>query len=144
MLDVRSALRRAAGFYSDRVAVKSAEGELTYAEAWERGIRLANGLLAEGLQPGDRVAVLEDNCLESADCFLGAAAGNLVRVPLYRRNSSEAHLSMLSGTQCRAVIVDADYLHEIDGLQEQLENLVAVIVRDDSYESWLQEQSTED
>src|SRR6202044_2402149 len=61
MLDVRSALRRAAGFHRDSVAIISGEQQLTFGQAWERGLRLATGLAASGLRPGDRVAVLEDN-----------------------------------------------------------------------------------
>ena len=48
---------------------------------WDRGTRLSSGLLALGLQPGDRVGVLEDNSIEAADLFAGAAIANLVRVP---------------------------------------------------------------
>ena len=47
------------------------------------GLRMANGLLAMGAKTGDRVAVLEDNCLESVDFLLGTAIAGLVRVPLF-------------------------------------------------------------
>jgi acyl-CoA synthetase (AMP-forming)/AMP-acid ligase II len=137
MLDVRSALRRAAGFYRDRVAVISSGEELTFGEAWERGLRMANALAAKGLRPGDRIAVLEDNCLASADFFLGAAAGNFVRVPLYRRNSGAAHAHMLRQTNCRMVVVAQEYAHEVEGLQDELPELETVVIRDDGYEQWL-------
>jgi acyl-CoA synthetase (AMP-forming)/AMP-acid ligase II len=137
MLDVRSALRRAAGFHRDSVAIISGERQLTFGQAWERGLRLAAGLAESGLRPGDRVAVLEDNCLESADFFLGVAAGGYVRVPLYRRNSRESHAHMMGHTNCRAVVVAEHYLHEIEGLDAELEDLNLVIVRDGSYERWL-------
>src|ERR1700746_4145140 len=91
-MDVRTLMRRSAGFYADQEAVVHGEARLTFAEAWERGLRLANGLLALGLVPGDRVGVLEDNCLSAGDAFLGLGAANLVRVPLYPRNSREGHL----------------------------------------------------
>ena len=54
------------------------------ASAWERGCRLANGLIALGLEPRERVAVLEDNSKEAADFFLRAGIANLVRVPSNR------------------------------------------------------------
>jgi acyl-CoA synthetase (AMP-forming)/AMP-acid ligase II len=138
MLDVRSALRRSARWNRDRVAIISGERQLSFGEAWERGLRLANGLAARGLRPGDRVAVLEDNCLESADFFLGVAAGGFVRVPLYRRNSRAAHAHMLGHTNCRAVVVAENYLHELEGLDTELEDLNQVIVRDGAYDDWLQ------
>ncbi len=117
---------------------------LTYAQAWERGLRLANGLLALGLQPGDRVGVLEDNTLESVDFFCGTAAANLVRVPLYPRNSPEAHRHMLDHTDCRALVVSASHAAAVDGLVDQVPSLEHVLVRDDNYEQWLSAQSDTD
>jgi len=136
MLDVRTAMRRSAEFHRDLVAVRSQGRELTYGEAWERGLRLANALLGLGLRPGDRVAVLEDNCVEAVDFYLGTAAANLVRVPLYRRNSPEAHRHMLTHTGCRAVVASSEYAHEIAGITDAISGL-HVIVRGDDYEGWL-------
>ena len=94
-MDVTTAMRRAAVFFADREAVVHGNDRLTFAQAWERGCRLANGLLGLGLKPGDRVAVLEGNSMEAADFFLSAGIANLVRVPLYPRNSADAHLHMV-------------------------------------------------
>jgi acyl-CoA synthetase (AMP-forming)/AMP-acid ligase II len=104
-MDVRTQMRSAARCNARREAVAAGDRRLTLAEAWERGVRLANGLLALGLDPQDRVGALEDNTLESADLFLGAAIANLVRVPLYPRNARESHVHMLAHTGCRAVVV---------------------------------------
>ena len=104
-MDVTTAMRRAATFFADREAVVHGKDRLTFAQAWERGCRMANGLMALALQPGDRVAVLEDNSKEAADFFLGAGIANLVRVPLYPRNSPDAHLHMVGHTGCAALVV---------------------------------------
>ena len=144
MLDVRNAMRRAAAFHRDRIAVISNDRKLTYTQAWERGLRFANAMLSLGVVPGDRVAVLEDNCLEASDFFLGAAAANVVRVPLYRRNSREAHGHMLRNTACSAIVVSEEYLHEIEGLEKTIPTLKHVIVRRADYESWLLKHSKED
>jgi len=137
MLDVRSALRRSAQYNENRIAIISGDRKLTFGEAWGRGLRLANALLGLGLQPGDRVAVLEDNCLEASDFFLGSAAANLVRVPLYRRNSRESHKHMMQNTGCKAVVVSEDYLHEVKDLDKEIDGLRHVIVRGKDYEAWL-------
>jgi acyl-CoA synthetase (AMP-forming)/AMP-acid ligase II len=136
VLDVRSAMRRSARFHRDRTAIVSDGVELTFGEVWQRGLRLANALIAAGLQPGDRVAVLEDNCVEAADFYVGSVAANLVRVPLYRRNSAEAHYGMLAGTQCKAVVVSQDYAHELGNIAERIPG-ITVIIRDGEYEDWL-------
>jgi acyl-CoA synthetase (AMP-forming)/AMP-acid ligase II len=143
-MDVRTLMRRSAGFYADQEAVVHGEARLTFAAAWERGLRVANGLLALGLRPGDRVGVLEDNCLSAADAYLGLTAANLVRVPLYPRNSREGHAHMLGHTGCRAVTTTAPYADSVLGLEAELPALGHVLVRDDGYEGWLAAQSATD
>jgi acyl-CoA synthetase (AMP-forming)/AMP-acid ligase II len=143
MLDVRSAMRRTAGFNRDRIAVKSLGRELTFGESWDRGVRLANALLGMGLAEGDRVAVLEDNCVEAADFYVGSVAANLVRVPLYRRNSSEAHEHMIRHTGAKVVVVSEEFAPELAGLTDRIEGL-RLLVRDKNYEDWLFSHSNVD
>ena len=92
-MTVTGLMRQAASHNAKRTAIIHGERSITFAEAWLRGIRMANALLELGLQPGDRVGVLEDNCIEAQDFFAGAAIAGLVRVPLYARNSVESHFS---------------------------------------------------
>jgi acyl-CoA synthetase (AMP-forming)/AMP-acid ligase II len=144
LISVRDAMRRAAEWYHDRPAIISNDHVVTFGEAWCRGISLANGLIALGLKPGDRVAVLEENCLEASDFFLGTAIANLVRVPLYKRNSREAHAQMVRHTGCRALVVSSSVADEVEGLQSDCPDLAHVIVRDHGYEQWLAGQSVVD
>ena len=143
-MDVRGLMRRSAGFFRNDEAIVSGERRLTYYEAWRRGLRMANGLLGMGLQPGDRVGVLEDNSVEASDFFAGTAAANLVRVPLYPRNSRESHSWMLGHTQCRVVVVTEKYATDLAGLDEELPDLERIFVRDAGYEDWLASQSDSD
>lgn len=143
MLDVRSAMRRSAAFHHDLVAIKSGDVALTFGEAWDRGLQLANALIALGAKPGDRVAVLEDNCVEACDFYLATAIANLVRVPLYRRNSGTAHEHMIRHTDTKIVVVSPEYAHEIAGLDERVVGL-QIIVRDAHYNTWLAAQPTTD
>ncbi|MET7395724.1 AMP-binding protein [Dactylosporangium sp. NPDC005572] len=137
MIDVRTAMRRAAGFHRNRPAVMAGGRTLTFAEAWERGIRFANALISLGAKPGDRIAVLEDNVLASSDYFLGTAISNTVRVPLYRRNSEEAHRHMLQQSGSSILVVGAEQYDEVRNLEGNLDGLQHVIVRDEGYERWL-------
>ncbi|MCY4425707.1 MAG: long-chain fatty acid--CoA ligase [Halieaceae bacterium] len=140
-MTVTSGLRRAAAQNHSMAAVRSYGKELTYGEVWDRGVRVANGLRALGLQPGDRLATLEDNCLESSDLIFGAAIANVARVPLYRKNSGEAHRKMIMQTGCKALFVSTEALPEIEGID--LEG-VQIVLRDEGYEDWLAKQSNED
>ena len=141
MITVTSGLRRAAAQNHSLAAVRSHGRELSFGEVWDRGVRVANSLRALGLKPGDRLATLEDNCLESSDLIFGAAIANIVRVPLYRKNSAEAHRKMITQTGCSAVFVSTEALPELEGIDLEGARL---IIRDDTYEKWLANQSSED
>jgi acyl-CoA synthetase (AMP-forming)/AMP-acid ligase II len=132
-MDVRLLMRRSAAFYRALPAVVVGERSFTYEQAWQRGVRMANRLLALGLAPGDRVAILDDNSVELVDCVLGTVIANLVRVPLYARNGLDSHALMLAGTQARAAIVGSRYLSLAESLQASTASLEHVIRCDDSY-----------
>ena len=137
-MDVRTLMRRAVQFNAVRPAIITEDRTLSFAEAWERGCRLANGLIGHGVRPGDRVAGLEDNNLAAADFFIGCAIAGAVRVPLYPRNSPEAHDHMVGHTDCKLVMTDVTYAASLTDLR------VPVVVRDSGYEAWLAAQPSRD
>ncbi|GAA0339799.1 AMP-binding protein [Actinoallomurus spadix] len=65
-----------------RTAIVFGDEEITYAELDARSERLAAGLLARGLRPGDRIATLTDNRPEHAELFFACAKAGLILVPL--------------------------------------------------------------
>lgn len=140
-MEIKSLMSRAARYFAGREAVVHGTRRLSFSEAWERGCRLGNALLGLGLSPGDRIATLEDNSIEAADVFAGAAAANLVRVPLYARNDRESHFHMMRHTNCRALLVSEHYAADVAGAVHELPDLQHVIVRDAGYESWLSRHS---
>jgi fatty-acyl-CoA synthase len=87
----------------------------TYAELDARVTRLAAGLLALGLRPGDRVGIWSQNCAEWVLVQFATARAGLVMVninPAYRRSELEY---VLAKVQCAALILapsfkSSDYL----------------------------------
>jgi acyl-CoA synthetase (AMP-forming)/AMP-acid ligase II len=140
-MDVRALMAQAVRSNGNRLAIIHGECRLTFDQAWLRGIRLANALLALGLRGGDRVATLEDNCIEAADLIQACAIANLVRVPLYARNAAEAHRHMLANTQCRVVVACESYRAVVEEATIGLPDLARVIIRDAGYEDWLASHS---
>lgn len=101
-------LRRAAEYHGEREAVRCAQQALTYGQLYERSCRLAQVLASAGLRPGDRVASLGRNRLESVEEITGVAVGGYVRSPLYTQNTPHVHAYMMQRVDARALIVDAD------------------------------------
>jgi acyl-CoA synthetase (AMP-forming)/AMP-acid ligase II len=69
----------------DRMAVVCGGRRLTFRELDAQSDRLASGLLARGLRPGDRVALYLGNRLEFVTLFLGVAKAGGVVVPVTTR-----------------------------------------------------------
>jgi HIP---CoA ligase len=79
--------------HPDSVFVTADDGELTYRAAAATCARLAAGLVALGLAPGERVGVLLPNGIRWVAAVLGAHAAGLCVVPLntwYRRDELTA------------------------------------------------------
>lgn len=136
-MDVTTLMRQAARLNAAFPAVVTEDRSLTFAQAWDRGVRLANALIGWGVRPGDRVAGLEDNNLGCADLYLGCAIAGAVRVPLYPRNSRLAHRDMLEGTTCKVLLVDEVYAADVKDLDAEVDSLDQVVVRTASYDDWL-------
>ncbi|MFL6145859.1 MAG: class I adenylate-forming enzyme family protein [Labedaea sp.] len=68
--------------YGDRIAFARNGVALSYAELADRAARLANGLIAQGVRPGDRVALRMPNCLEYPVAYYGVLLAGAVFVPL--------------------------------------------------------------
>jgi len=140
-MDVRTLLRRSAAYFSDREAVIFKNRRLSFAETYQRGVKLANALGELGLQPGDHVAVLENNGIAAVDAFIGLAIGGFVRCPLYAKSSGRAHVSMMRRGDCTVLLAGSEFAGDVEVLKQQTPELEHVLFRDDSYESWLESQS---
>ena len=127
-MDVASILRKNCRMYRDSVAVTFEGRSQTYAQLWERACRLANALAELGLSPGDRVAVLADNQLESVEQAAGIALAGLVRCPMYALNPASTHAYMLDNVGASACIVQHTYAADLAGVRDQVPTLKHLIV----------------
>jgi acyl-CoA synthetase (AMP-forming)/AMP-acid ligase II len=65
-----------------RLALVQGSRALTYAELGDRVARLAAGLAALGLRPGDRIVLLMPNRVELVESLWAAFHGGFVAVPV--------------------------------------------------------------
>jgi len=90
--------------------------------------RLAGGLVALGLQPGDRGVWCGPNCAEVVVFMHACRKLGLVAVALpYRFTAEECH-HVLADSEAAIVMVDADYAAVIVGLRPRLANLHHAVV----------------
>lgn len=107
-MEIAALTRKGAQQFADSVAVSFEGKSLTYGQLFERSCRLANALHALGIRPGERVATLSDNSLESVELIAGLAIGGYVRAALYTHNSTESNLYLLDDLiEASALLIDA-------------------------------------
>jgi acyl-CoA synthetase (AMP-forming)/AMP-acid ligase II len=120
-MDFPTLLRRSARAHRHSVAVWCDGSEQTYVQLFERACRLANGLAARGVQPGDRVAVLGPNGLETVEQVAGIALGGFVRSALYAHQTAEVNSYLLELVDARALIVHASL---VAGLEDKVADVI--------------------
>ena len=81
---------------------------LTYAEAALRVNRIANALIAEGLEIGDRVACLSKNSIEHALLYYGCSKAGVVPVPLNYRLAAPEWEFILNDSGAKLLIAQPE------------------------------------
>lgn len=83
---------------------------LTFKDLHERSQTLFHWFLQLGLEQGDKIGLLMDNGLLTAQLFLGAMYGGFVAVPLNVRGGRSQLTFMLDHCDAKVVFVSSDYL----------------------------------
>ena len=97
---------------SDAVALTTATGSRTFAELDDRAARVAAGLAAAGLQPGDRVLAVLPNGQELIELLLCCARSGTVLVPVNWRLSSDEIIAIAEDAGARAIVAATDQPYE--------------------------------
>jgi fatty-acyl-CoA synthase len=89
----------------NRTAVKLRGGRaVSYAELDDRTDRLANALLAQRLNPGDRVAAWMEDSVEYVELYVAVAKAGLVMVPINARLHPAEAAYHLTDSGARAIV----------------------------------------
>ncbi|MGP8073246.1 MAG: AMP-binding protein [Thermoplasmata archaeon] len=123
--DLVSLVRGKARKNGGRVAVRFEGRDLSYAELERESDRIANGLAAAGIGPGDRVAALLFNSPEFLPLWFGLAKRQAVLIPLNTGLKGEILRYELADSSPRGIVVDQrlwePYAPLRDGLKIGLE-----------------------
>ncbi len=81
--------------------------EYTYRDVVDRSIHVATALAASGIEPGDRVGILMDNCPQWVFVGLGVIRQGAVGVPLSTLLPADSIRRLVDHAGCRMVFTDA-------------------------------------
>ena len=115
---------------------------ITYGELDERTNRVANALIAEGVEPQERVAFLDKNGPEYFDVLIGAAKVNAVDVAVNWRLAPPEVAYIVNDSQSKVFIVGEEFAPVLDSIESDLTTVKKIVVvgshpRHESFEDWI-------
>jgi fatty-acyl-CoA synthase len=102
-------LYRGVDLYGKKVGVVSGAARWTYAQFGERCERLAAGLQAEGVRPGDRVAYLSFNNNALLEGYYGVVLAQAVVMPLNVRLTPPELVAILNHSEAKILVFENDF-----------------------------------
>jgi len=126
---------RTAEKYGARVFLKEKRNhswiDFSWTDIVKSSRRVRAGLLKLGLKPGDRIAILAENCPQWVITDLAVLGMGAVVVPLYPTSSADEIEHVLSDSGARAIALrDSGNLTKIAGLAPRLPELETLIAMD--------------
>ena len=97
----------------EKVAIRSAAGDVTYAELAERVNRCGRALLDLGLERGDRLLMVVKDCAEFFYLFWGAIKAGIIPVPLNTLLRAEDYQYIIEDSRCAALIWSPEFEGEV-------------------------------
>lgn len=110
-------LPQAARKHGDRVALIIDSNRWSFRELDALSNRVANGLVASGVEPGDRVGLFGPNCWEWLVSYYGIAKAGAVVNPLSSMLTADEVQYAITDTGARAVIASPDKAPLLQGLK---------------------------
>lgn len=114
-MQIGTLISRAAQQFKNLPCLTEGDTTLSFADFDAATNRLGNALLALGLEPGDRVAVMLPNSIDCLVAYYALAKAGLVRVGLNTRDSLEDHRYKVAESGSRAVIHDVSDFASSEG-----------------------------
>ena len=131
-----------ATLHSDGAALRFARDgewtEMSYAELGKAVSDIARGLMALGIEPGDRVSILSGTRAEWTLADLGALCAGAVVAPIYHTNSPEECGYVLEHAGSRVVFCEnAEQVAKVRQVADGCPDLEQIVVLDDMAEGAL-------
>ncbi|THG41994.1 acyl-CoA synthetase [Sphingomonas olei] len=111
----------------DRVAVRLDERAITYSQMRDDCWRLGQALLGIA-QPGDRVAILAENCLEYALCYYAVPGAGMTLTFLNYRLAPAELAWIINDAAPSVLIVQDKYLGAIRAIRDQIPSVRHLLV----------------
>jgi carnitine-CoA ligase len=126
---ITGVLRDAAKAKPDGIFLDFQGNLFTYRETHDAALRLAAGLIALGVAPGDRVVSVLDNTFEAAVAWFGINLAGAVSVPVNTAYKGEFLRHQIADAGARIVIAEEDYAARVTAVATGVPALTTLVHR---------------
>jgi len=126
-------IERNARLFPNHPAIVFHGRTVTHRAHYERACRLANALASRGVRPGDRIAVLAQNCPEYIETYSACELAGFITVGVNYRLAAPEQARILADCQPAALVFEAQYVSRVAELRQALPaTVVALRIGDDA------------
>jgi long-chain acyl-CoA synthetase len=130
-MTLHASLRKSAATSPDQPWLRFGDAAWSYAQGDALTDKIARGLIAQGVQPGDRVALLFTNSPDLVFCYYACFKIGAVTVPLNTRFQVTELVYAINHSGAKILIGQADLVAPLLGAREQLTDLERIFVAGD-------------
>jgi crotonobetaine/carnitine-CoA ligase len=116
--------------YPDHVVFQFRDDPITLSELNDGINQAANGYLALGIQPGDKVAIMLPNCPEFLYSWFGLNRIGAVEVPINVALKGDGLTYQIVQSDCVALLADVEYLDRLEGIAADLKTVRNIVFTD--------------
>jgi len=122
-------LRDRAEAHPDRPYLRYGDGGwVTYGDMNDRANRIAGGLIARGVQPGESVSVMLPNCEEFLQCWYGILKAGAVMSSINTAYKGDFLSWTITLVEARTLVISDAFLDRLDFIRDEVPLLERVIV----------------
>jgi acyl-CoA synthetase (AMP-forming)/AMP-acid ligase II len=120
----------------DAIALRFEGRETSYRALDELSNQVANGLVATGVRPASRIAILDRNSDLFFQVLLGTAKVRAVLVPINARLALPEIVFAVNDAKTEILFIGESFEKLITEIQDQLDTVCQIIVMDSRYLKW--------
>ena len=128
---LRAAYERVLTRSPDDVAQADEAGSVTFAQSYQRSLRLAAGFAAHGIGHQEPAALLCDNSLDAVHAWSGLGLGGMVEVPVNTAYKGSFLAHVLNDSGAGLIVAEDHYVERLAAVAGDLTSLRTVVVRGD-------------
>ena len=111
----------------DAIAIRFQDRTLTYRELRDRCWRLSNAMAQAG-EPGDRIAILAENCHEDVECYYGVPGAAMALTLLNYRLAARELTYIIGNAAPRILVVEPKYLPVIRQIRAEIPSVERILL----------------